>query len=76
MGIITELIVRMALENPLGLHPHSGCLYNLGQEVGGCTIENILEREGIQPAPDRGPRCPLTTGLPGGTHQLERRPRK
>jgi putative transposase len=59
MRIITELIVRMALENPRwGYTRIQGALYNLGHEVGRGTIANVLRREGIQPAPERGARTP------------------
>jgi transposase InsO family protein len=57
MRIITELIVRMALENPRwGYTRIQGALYNLGHEVGRGTIANLLKREGIGPAPERGGR--------------------
>jgi len=52
--IITELIVRMALENPRwGYTRIQGALYNLGHVVGRGTIANVLAREGIEPAPER-----------------------
>jgi putative transposase len=55
--IITELIVRMALENPRwGYTRIQGALYNLGHVVGRGTVANVLEREGIEPAPERGGR--------------------
>jgi len=55
--VITELIVRMALENPRwGYTRIQGALYNLGHEVGRGTIANVLKREGIEPAPERGGR--------------------
>jgi hypothetical protein len=57
MRIITELIVRIALENPRwGYTRIQGALCNLGHEVGRGTIANILKREGIEPAPERGKR--------------------
>src|SRR5690242_13243379 len=57
MHIITELIVRMALENPRwGYTRIQGALYNLGHEVGRGTIANVLKREGVEPAPERGGR--------------------
>ena len=47
--IITELIVRMALENPRwGYTRIKGALYNLGHEVGRGTIANVLKGEGIE----------------------------
>jgi putative transposase len=57
MRIITELIVRMALENPRwGYTRIQGALYNLRHEVGRGTIANVLKREGIEPTPERGGR--------------------
>src|SRR5512138_552059 len=57
MRMITELIVRMALENPRwGYTRIQGAVYNLGYEVGRGTIANVLKREGIDPAPERGGR--------------------
>jgi transposase InsO family protein len=64
MRIVTELIVRMALENPRwGYTRIQGALYNLGQEVGRGTIANVLQREGIEPAPERGKRTPWSVFL-------------
>ena len=64
MRIITELIVRMALENPRwGYTRIRGALDNLGHEVGRGTIANILKREGIEPAPERGGRTPWSVFL-------------
>jgi hypothetical protein len=55
MRIISELIVRMALEYPRwGYTRIQGALHNLGHEVGRGTIANVLKREGIEPAPERG----------------------
>ena len=57
MRVIRELIVRMALENPRwGYTRIQGALGNLGYEVGRGTIANVLRREGIEPAPERGKR--------------------
>ena len=57
MRIIAELVVRMAVENPQwGYTRLQGALYNLGHEVGRGTIANVLKREGIEPAPERGGR--------------------
>jgi putative transposase len=64
MRIITELIVRMALENPRwGYTRIRGALDNLGHEVGRGTIANVLKREGIEPAPERGGRTPWSVFL-------------
>jgi transposase InsO family protein len=64
MRIIAELIVRMALENPRwGYTRIQGALYNLGHEVGRGTIANVLKREGIEPAPERGGRTPWAVFL-------------
>jgi len=62
--VITELIVRMALENPRwGYTRIQGALYNLGHEVGRGTIANVLKRQGIGPAPERGGRTPWSVFL-------------
>jgi transposase InsO family protein len=64
MRIITELIVRMALENPRwGYTRIQGALLNVGHEVGRGTIANVLRREGIEPAPERGGRTPWSVFL-------------
>ncbi len=64
MRIITELIVRMAMENPRwGYTRLQGALYNLGHEIGRGTIANVLKREGIEPAPERGGRTPWSVFL-------------
>lgn len=62
--VIAELIVRMALENPRwGYTRIQGALGNLGYEVGRGTIANVLKREGIEPAPERGKRAPWSVFL-------------
>jgi transposase InsO family protein len=62
--VIAELIVRMALENPRwGYTRIQGALGNLGHEVGRGTIANVLRREGIEPAPERGKRTPWSVFL-------------
>ena len=62
--VIAELIVRMALENPRwGYTRIQGALGNLGYEVGRGTIANVLQREGIEPAPERGKRTPWSVFL-------------
>jgi putative transposase len=64
MRIITELIVRMALENPRwGYTRIQGALLNLGHGVGRGTVANVLRREGIEPAPERGGRTPWSVFL-------------
>ena len=55
MEIITELVVRMARENRAwGYTRIEGALHNLGHRVSRTTISNILKRNGIEPAPERG----------------------
>ena len=57
MEIIADLVVRMARENPRwGYTRIQGALYNVGHRVGRTTIANILEKNGIDPAPERGKR--------------------
>jgi putative transposase len=54
MKTITDLILRMALENPSwGYTRIRGALANLGHEVGRGTIASILKENGIEPAPER-----------------------
>jgi putative transposase len=40
-----------------------GALYNLGHEVGRGTVANVLKREGVEPAPERGGRTPWSVFL-------------
>ena len=55
MREISELIVRFASENRTwGYGRIEGALGNLGHVVSRSTIANVLERHGIEPAPDRG----------------------
>jgi putative transposase len=64
LRVITELIVRMALDNPhWGYTRIQGALGNLGHEVGRGTIANVLKREGIEPAPERSKRTPWSVFL-------------
>ena len=57
MREIEELTVRMARENPRwGYTRIQGALSNLGHKVGRSTVANILTRNGIDPAPERGKR--------------------
>src|SRR5712692_2224002 len=53
-GEIEALVVRMAEENrDWGYRRIEGALSNLGHEVARSTIAQILERHGIEPAPER-----------------------
>src|SRR5260370_13123168 len=53
-GEIEALVVRMAEENrDWGYRRIEGALSNLGHELGRSTIAQILERHGIEPAPER-----------------------
>ncbi len=55
MKVIADLTVRMARENPRwGYTRIQGALKNLGHRVGRTTIANVLKRNGIDPAPERG----------------------
>jgi putative transposase len=57
MRHISELIVRMAQDNPSwGYTRIQGALGNLSHNVGRGTIANVLKRNGIEPAPERGRR--------------------
>lgn len=52
---IEALVVRLAKENRTwGYRRIRGALANLGQEIGHSTIADILARNGIEPAPERG----------------------
>ena len=53
-GEIEALVVRMAEENRLwGYRRIQGALSNLGHEIARSTIAAILQRHGIEPAPER-----------------------
>lgn len=57
MKRITELVVRMASENPSWVYDRiQGALKNLGHRVSPTTIANILKRHGLEPAPERRKR--------------------
>ncbi len=57
MREISQLIVRMAQENPgWGYTRIQGALANLSHIVGRGTISNVLKRNGIEPAPERSKR--------------------
>src|SRR5260370_12976847 len=56
-GEIEALVVRMAEENrDWGYRRIEGALCNLGYELARSTIAQILERHGIEPAPERSPK--------------------
>jgi putative transposase len=64
MREISELIVRMAQQNPgWGYTRIQGALSNLDHHVGRGTVANVLKRSGIEPAPERGKRTPWSTFL-------------
>jgi len=64
MREISQLIVRMALENPgWGYTRIQGALANLSHVVGRGTISNVLKRNGIEPAPERSKRTTWSTFL-------------
>jgi len=64
MRYISELIVRMAQDNPTwGYTRIQGALANLSHKVGRGTIANVLKRNGIEPAPERSRRTPWSTFL-------------
>ena len=61
---ITELIVRLAKENPRwGYTRIRDALSNLGHTVARGTIANTLREHGMEPAPERGERTPSRTFL-------------
>src|SRR2546430_13186458 len=47
----------------LGVHRIQGALANLKHSVGRGTIANVLKRNGIEPAPERGKRTRWSTLL-------------
>jgi transposase InsO family protein len=64
MREISELIVRMALDNSgWGYTRIQGALANLGHKVGRGTVANVLNRNGIEPAPERNKRTGWSTFL-------------
>jgi len=61
---ISELIVRIAVENPgFGYTRIRDALGNLGHEVGRNTLKRILAEHGIEPALERGKRTSWGTFL-------------
>jgi len=64
MREISDLIVRMALENPKwGYTRIQGALANLHHTVGRGTIANVLKANGVEPAPERGKHTRWSTFL-------------
>jgi putative transposase len=64
MRQISDLIVRMAQENPSwGYTRIQGALANVNHKVGRGTIANVLKRNGIEPSPERGSRTRWSTFL-------------
>lgn len=64
MREISELIVRMALDNPKwGYTQIQGALANLRHTVGRGTVANVLKANGIEPAPERGKHTRWSTFL-------------
>jgi len=69
-GVMKEIekhVVRFARENPSwGYRRIEGALANLGHHVARTTVANILRKNGIDPAPERGSRTTWRTFL--GAH--------
>jgi putative transposase len=64
MREISELIVRMALDNSgWGYTRIQSALANLRHKVGRGTVANVLGRNGIEPAPERSKRTRWSTFL-------------
>jgi hypothetical protein len=64
MREISQLIVRMAQENPSwGYTRIQGALADLNHRVGRGTVANVLRANGIEPAPERGKRTRWSTFL-------------
>jgi hypothetical protein len=64
MRHISDLIVRMAQENPRwGYTRIQGALANLSHKVGRGTVANVLKRNGIEPSPERSRRTSWSTFL-------------
>jgi hypothetical protein len=64
MREISDLIVRMATENPgWGYTRIQGALANLNHKVGRGTVANVLKRNGIEPAPERSTHTKWSTFL-------------
>jgi len=66
MREISQLIVRMAQENPgWGYTRIQGALGNRSHQVGRGTVCNVFKRNGIEPAPERGKRTTWSIGIGG-----------
>jgi len=64
MREISELIIRMAVDNPgWGYTRIQGALANLNHKVGRGTIANVLKANGVEPAPERGKHIRWSTFL-------------
>src|ERR1044072_790963 len=64
MREISQLIVRMAQENPRwGYTRIQGALANLNHRVGRGTIANVLKADGLEPAPERSRHTSWSTFL-------------
>jgi len=64
MREISQLIVRMAQENPRwGYTRIQGALANLSHNAARGTVCNVLKRNGIEPAPERSKRTTWSTFL-------------
>ena len=64
MQIIADLVVRFAGENPRwGYTRIQGALSNVGHRVSRGTVINIMKRDGIDPAPERGKKTSWRTFL-------------
>jgi putative transposase len=62
---IEMLVIRMAEENRhWGYRRIQGASFNLGYEIARSTIADILQRRGIEPAPER--KRPLAIGMTDG----------
>ena len=64
MRDISQLIVRMAVDNPgWGCTRIQGALANLDHKVGRGTISNVLKANGVEPTPKRGQHIRWSTFL-------------
>jgi len=64
MRELSELIVRMAQDNPIwGYTRIQGALANWSHKVGRGMVADVLNRNGIEPSPERGRRTRWSTFL-------------